>query len=103
MNKRERGAAERGRRKVAMIKEQAYEWMDKQIQAHEVQSEKLGDIELCGVSDKEIHVYKGIDKLAKTIEVPLVMKIESGNAYPIEYSLIYRGYKFYQIEKEVLQ
>ena len=103
MNKRERGAAERGRRKVAMIKEQAYEWMNRQIQAHEMQLEKLGDIELCGVSDKEIHVYNGIDKLAKTIEVPLVMKIEDGIEYPFVYSFIYRGYKFYQIEKEVLQ
>lgn len=86
-----------------MIKEQAYEWMDKQIQAHEMLSEKLGDIELCGVGGKEIHVYNGIDKLAKTIEVPLAMKIEDGSAYPFVYSFSYRGYKFYQIEKEVLQ
>ena len=54
-----------------------------------------------GNEPKEIFIHNGIDRLAEYLDVELIEEPRIPcNKYPWKYSFKYRGFIFYQIEKE---
>ena len=81
---------------------EAYRWLRRQIEAHEMAAESAGDVQPCSNSAREIHVYKGIETLARAIGAPIqTTLLETGREYPVELSFMYGGYKIFQLEKKV--
>ena len=48
----------------------------------------------------ELHIFEGIDKLAKAIGRNLNINPDRGTEYPVEYWFDYKGCKVFQLEKE---
>ena len=59
-------------------------------------------IETCLSENKELHIYRGIELLAKATGNDLVLEDNEDDKYPWRYSIIYRGIKVFQIESKKL-
>lgn len=82
-----------------MTKYQALAWMGKQIYASKLMGEKCENVEMCGVVQNEIHVYKGVATLADAIGVPYSVTMKTNSEYPVRIWFMFDGYKFLQIER----
>lgn len=73
--------------------------MGKQIYASKLMGEKCENVEMCGVVQNEIHVYKGVATLADAIGVPYSVTMKTNSEYPVRIWFMFDGYKFLQIER----
>lgn len=87
-----------------MKREEVYHWMDRQIEAAEIQNIPVSNanpyyIRIAGNIPQEIHIY-GIDNLCKELNIHWNVENHS-NEFERHY-FMYRGYKFFGlVEKDV--
>ena len=87
-----------------MTKEQAIEWLDKQVEANKVLKSKLEDIRRldCPINYKlgcnylPIMHIEGVAKLAEIIGVDYEEERIDGDSYPIKRWFIYKGYAVFE-------
>ena len=62
------------------------------------------EINCCGRSSSEVHVYRGIRKIAEALGEEVVVTERNDDTYPIELSFKYKlgnkTYKVFQLEEE---
>lgn len=81
-----------------MTKQKAKEWMDVQVLAEECRRQTIGDICICGLAGKEIHVYRGLRRLAHALGLPFSIHFRDNADFPVKLTMEYGGYEFFQLE-----
>lgn len=76
---------------------EAYEWLDRQVDAMELMGEPLGAVENMRGSDKEFHIYN-FEKLIDILGCPFVRAYHTENTDELYFN--YRGVKFFGLSWE---
>ena len=83
----------------------ARDWLNMQIKIHGMQeishTFKGGPAAVMG-PDRDIHMPYGIDYITELLGLEMEETLRDDAIYPWEYSFVYNGTRFYQIEEERL-
>lgn len=80
----------------------AIEWLDMQIYARKILNEaRCFNSQIAAVeTDKDIHIYRGIEILAGVLGAEMTESVEEGSKYKYEYRFSYKGIEVFQMSKE---
>lgn len=80
----------------------AIEWLDAQIYAKKILNEtRCFNNQIAAVAtDKDIHIYRGIEILAGVLGIEIAENVREGSEYKYEYRFNYKGIEVFQMSKE---